>query len=839
MLVHEFDAKVNAVIQDDVSLYADSLEVDAENEGLGVVVGVSGGKSEDYGFNGVVTVGVIDNETTARIEDGATVVVGDNDIVESTDEGDVNRQTSVLVEATDTAYLVNVGGSLARSQKAGIGAWVVINDARRDTQAIIGNHEDDTTLLEGGSLTAGGGIEVGAKNDGFIGVFSVAGASASQKKFCENDGSTSFALAVGAAQNTVVDEVKAYIYNATVKAAGMIEIDADAAAEIDSVAVGVALSVAHSSATTGAFAGAGSGAGNYIDNIVEAYIESSPDGGSDAVIEAGGAISLVAGDRSIIIADAAGVGITGAPATGSSGGAYGVAVGFSLAINEIGVQGTHSVTATIDKSDVTAGGDLTVSATSEASIESLSIGAAGSGAGSGSDSGLTVALSGAGAGSYNTISQTIEATVLDSNLITTSGGDVNVTAIDSSDIWTDAGGVAVAIAGSKGSGGSTTASAASGSVGIANADNTIGTTVNAYLKDSTVSAAGNVNVAADSRSQTEDTINFTTGDVDSAENVITLAGHGLQSGDRMVYRNPGGIGQELGDLVDGKSYTVIRIRPDTLQLTEDNVVMSLSTTSSGANQILETIGAYKIDAMAFGVALAAAGTTSKTGFSGALAGAGSVAFNEIGQGNGQSVKAYIAESNVEVMDDVIVGATSTAEIAALSIGAAAAASASTGDSILSASLSLAGAGAGSFNTINVDVEASVKSNTTITTTAGQGGNVDISATDYSEIWSDTGGVALALSLTKSSGRRVGFVQLDRQGRGPRGDGHHRGFDGRRIRRCDCHRDIVVQHRSPGHGGSGCCGRQHRWVRIDGRTRWCRRRYEEPDFDRHRSQHQGR
>ena len=74
------------------------------------------------------------------------------------------------------------------------------------------------------------------------------------------------------------------------------------------------------------------------------------------------------------------------------------AIGFSLAINEIGVHDGHSVTATIDNSDVSADGDLIVSATSEASIESLSIGAAGSGAGSGADSGLTVALAGAGGG---------------------------------------------------------------------------------------------------------------------------------------------------------------------------------------------------------------------------------------------------------------------------------------------------------------------------------------------------------------------------------------------------------------------------------------------------------
>ena len=58
-----YENDVNARIEDGVTLYADSLEIDADNTVLGITLGASGGESKDYGINGVILSTSIDNTT--------------------------------------------------------------------------------------------------------------------------------------------------------------------------------------------------------------------------------------------------------------------------------------------------------------------------------------------------------------------------------------------------------------------------------------------------------------------------------------------------------------------------------------------------------------------------------------------------------------------------------------------------------------------------------------------------------------------------------------------------------------------------------------------------------
>ena len=64
-----------------MNLHADTLQVTADNDVLGVNVGASGGKSENFGLNGTAGVNIVRNSTIAQIENGAVIDVASGDIL--------------------------------------------------------------------------------------------------------------------------------------------------------------------------------------------------------------------------------------------------------------------------------------------------------------------------------------------------------------------------------------------------------------------------------------------------------------------------------------------------------------------------------------------------------------------------------------------------------------------------------------------------------------------------------------------------------------------------------------------------------------------------------------
>ncbi len=165
---------------------------------------------------------------------------------------------------------------------------------------------------------------------------------------------------------------------------------------IEALAFGVAVSGsgASGSGLTGALAGAGAGASNTIDNTIAAYIENAS-GGTRKVAAVTGGITLSADDESRIIADAGGYAIAVAANFGSGHSGAG-SVGASVATNEIGKNGGHSVTATITNSIIEAGvGGVTVRADSTANIDALAVGGAGAGGGSTSGNAFALGIGGA------------------------------------------------------------------------------------------------------------------------------------------------------------------------------------------------------------------------------------------------------------------------------------------------------------------------------------------------------------------------------------------------------------------------------------------------------------
>ncbi|MGB1191638.1 MAG: hypothetical protein ACPG3T_01815, partial [Pseudomonadales bacterium] len=168
------DSDAASVIHDGASVFADSLLVDAENTTIAASLAMSGSSAKNGGYNGSLVFNVVDNSTTAQIDNGAIVDVGSLH-ARGTD--------SLVVSAVDTAHIIGIAGALSSSEETAVGASVGSNIIERDTHAVIGNRHDETVVGTEGTMTAAGSSAIDARNEGFIGSFAVSGTkSASAKK---------------------------------------------------------------------------------------------------------------------------------------------------------------------------------------------------------------------------------------------------------------------------------------------------------------------------------------------------------------------------------------------------------------------------------------------------------------------------------------------------------------------------------------------------------------------------------------------------------------------------------------------------------------------------------
>ena len=776
-LTHTYLNDVTAEIEDGVDLYADSLEVDAKNTVLGVTIGVSGGRSSNFGFNGVRTGSVVTNSTIAQIGEGATIVLGNNEVgdtpnqptyqsgdgpqtlnngdtvsvadghtaggdvgstyeyrgpdgtavdLDNEDFGDPNQwliaSVSLLVDATDTTTLVNVAGSLAISEKTGVGASVSVNEVSRTTEALIGNRFDDPVLATGGGLTVGGAMLVNADADGFIGAFSVAGAVASQNStdITAADAKARGTLAVGFAKNEVNDDVRAYIHGATVSAAGNIELRSVHGSTLEAFSIGG--SYASGNRTSVALAGAWSA--NALDGAVEAFINSSPGSTNTPGVEStGGGITITAADESNVFAQAGAFSIASNKASVQPRGSTSASVGLSVTVIDIGKGAGHSVKGYIDGSTVAAVGDVEVAATALPEIHALAVGGTFARAQGGVASvGSNFAGAGAGALSLITRDQDIIARIANSGVTTTGGanGKVTVTASDAAElVRADAYGVAIAYAASLGAP-STSVGVA---IGVAVAINTVTNTVEASIDSSIVDAGGDVVVTASAAARH---YALGLGIAASLARGTGTSGAGAGAGSGAVNR----IDNKVEAYISGSK-------------AGDTTTSTPGVKSGGAVTVEATDDTFtRADAHGYGIAV---GLVQAGGLgTGAAVGVGvGIAINEIGAGaTDHWVKAYITGSEVQAGGNVAVTATSTAEAEAVAIGGA-----FSGARGLGTSIALAGAGAGSNNTIEVVVEASITAGSFVDAT----GDVSVTATDSSEIFTDAGGVAISLTLAQLSG----------------------------------------------------------------------------------------
>lgn len=147
LTVHQKNT-AEAAVEDGVTVTkAKNVSVTAENKGSNLSIAAAGGKGQTVAIDGTVNVNRFENTTKATV--GKATINADGD---------------VSVSAEDNSKTINIGGAIAVSEQAGIGATVAYNHIDRQTEASLQ-----------GTVTSKKDVSVTAKNTGAIYAMSAAG----------------------------------------------------------------------------------------------------------------------------------------------------------------------------------------------------------------------------------------------------------------------------------------------------------------------------------------------------------------------------------------------------------------------------------------------------------------------------------------------------------------------------------------------------------------------------------------------------------------------------------------------------------------------------------------
>jgi len=386
----------------------------------------------------------------------------------------IDSAKNVEVSAENSSLIKALSGGVAGAAGSAIGAGVSLNEI---------NSSINSSVVD--SQVSGKNVSVTASNDSDIESLAVGGA-----------GAASFALGGGVATNEIQATMEARVTGSTIDAEKNVDVSAENSSEIRTLSGGVA--------GAGAYAiGAGVSLNEIESNMSASVMDSQINSGKDVSVTSSNDANIkalaVGGAGAASFALGGGVAtndiqndmdahITGSTInatknvevsaentsqirtlSGGLSGAGGYAVGAGVSLNEI----ESNMRACVVDSQVTSGGDVSVSTRNVSSIEALAIGGAGAG---------TFAL-GASV-SVNRIGGMICSCIMDnSNVI--AAGNISVTTFDASQIHALAPGFA---------------GAGAVAIGISVVDNDINRTLKAVIADSDVNAGEDVIVDVTSRS---------------------------------------------------------------------------------------------------------------------------------------------------------------------------------------------------------------------------------------------------------------------------------------------------------------------------------------------------
>lgn len=436
LTVHQKNT-AEATVEDGVTVTnAKKVSVTAENKGSNLSIAGAGGKGQTVAIDGTVNVNRLENTTKATV--GKATINADGD---------------VSVSAEDNSKTINIGGAIAVSGRAGIGATVAYNHIDRQTEASLQ-----------GTVTSTKDVSVTAKNTGAIYAMSAAGGVTMDSTEKNGAGSTGLKAQEGAdGQSTSsIGELAEKLLNAGKSDKDKKEIQKGDSA-LDTIAGKDASMGENVGTAKGGFAAAANVSVNRITDTANAYTKGSHVSADSLAIRSGNDSKITTG--------------AGAIALGLSQNSQAIAGSFMYnAITDKNEAYAEDATLNLtgsEKDDTS----LTVEADNAAKITNIAA------SGSGASKGSAVA----GQISLNWVDNETDAHVKGGSL--EAGKATTISAKDRGTIDSYTGAVAIS-AGNKGA-----------AVGASIAANLIEGKTTSSLEDTTVNSGGALSVTADETSQ--------------------------------------------------------------------------------------------------------------------------------------------------------------------------------------------------------------------------------------------------------------------------------------------------------------------------------------------------
>lgn len=436
LTVHQKNT-AEATVEDGVTVTkAKDVSVTAENKGSNLSIAGAGGKGQTVAVDGTVNVNRFENTTKATV--GKATINADGD---------------VSVSAEDNSKTINIGGAIAVSGQAGIGATVAYNHIDRQTEASLQ-----------GTVTSTKDVSVTAKNTGAIYAMSAAGGITMESSPVNGAGSSGLHAQEGASGSgtSSIGDLAGMLLNAGKSEKDKKSIDSGDSALMD-VANKDASMGENVGKAKGGFAAAANVSVNRITDTAKAYTKGSTVSADSLAIRSGNDSQITTG--------------AGAIALGLSQNSQAIAGSFMYnAITDKNEAYAEDATLSLtgsEKDDTS----LTVEADNAAKITNIAA------SGSGASKGSAVA----GQISLNWVDNETDAHV--------KGGSLNadkattISAKDRGTINSYTGAVAI----SPGNNGA--------AVGASIAANLIKGAITSSLKDTTVNSGGALSVTADETSQ--------------------------------------------------------------------------------------------------------------------------------------------------------------------------------------------------------------------------------------------------------------------------------------------------------------------------------------------------
>ena len=435
LTVHQKNT-AEATVADNVTITeAKDVSVTAENKGSNLSIAGAGGKGQTVAIDGTVNVNRLENTTKATV--GKATINADGD---------------VSVNAEDNSKTINIGGAIAVSGQAGIGATVAYNHIDRQTEASLQ-----------GTVTSTKDVSVTAKNTGAIYAMSAAGGVTMDSTEKNGAGSTGLKAQEGAdGQSTSsIGELAEKLLNAGKSDKDKKEIQKGDSA-LDKIAGKDASMGENVGAAKGGFAAAANVSVNRITDTAKAYTKGNTVSADSLAIRSGNDSKITTG--------------AGAIALGLSKNSQAIAGSFMYnAITD--KNEAYAEDATLNLTGSEDDTSLTVEADNAAKITNIAA------SGSGASKGSAVA----GQISLNWVDNTTDAHVKGGSLKADKA--TTISAKDQGTIDSYTGAVAV-------SGGGNGAA-----VGASIAANLIKGETTSSLEDTTVNSGGALSVTADEASQ--------------------------------------------------------------------------------------------------------------------------------------------------------------------------------------------------------------------------------------------------------------------------------------------------------------------------------------------------